>query len=123
MKAVRREVGCFLRPISEWARDYRDTVLESLGFLQPLRDGARMIDAYSEAEQGFVIGERGRKIFASFCSAFGKGYRDDELRLADAHITELEEYVEQERRGVAKSCRLVSTLSAASSFAIVILLI
>lgn len=123
MKALRRDLGCFLRPISEWAQDYEDSVFMESGFLSLLREGASLGEAYRISEPNFNMSEAAKKSLSSFCAAFGRGYLEDELRLADAHIAELEASLAAERTNTPKSCRLVGTLAAAGSFAIVILLI
>lgn len=123
MKSLRREVGCFLRPISEWARGYGSTCPGLLSLISRLRSGMSLGDAYGEIEDGLCLSPSAKRSFSSFCTSFGKGYMEDELRMADAHISQLELCLEGERAEGARQCRLVSTLSVASSFAIVILLI
>ena len=123
MRALRRDLGCFLRPISEWAKEYEDSVFLESGFLSLLREGVALCEAYRISEPNFNMSEAAKSSLSSFCAAFGRGYLEDELRLADAHIAELEESLASERASASKGCRLVGTLAASASFAIVILLI
>ena len=123
MKSLRREVGCFLRPISEWAREYDCACGGLSSLLSHLRSGTSLCDAYREAEGELCLSTSVKRSFSSFCASFGKGYMEDELRMADAHIAQLEQCLEGERAEGVRQCRLVSTLSVSCSFAIVILLI
>ena len=123
MKALRREVSCFLRPVSEWAKDYSDAVFLKTGIIEPLREGASLSEAYELSEGNLSMSGDAKACLRSFCKSFGRGYLEDELRALDSYLDELSLLLSKEREGLRKNCRLVGTLSAAASFAIVILLI
>ena len=123
MKALRREVSCFLRPISEWAKEYSDAVFLQTGIIEPLCRGASLGEAYELSEGNFSMSRDAKACLRSFCKSFGRGYLEDELRALDSHLDELSSLLLAEREDFRKNCRLVGTLSAAASFAIVILLI
>lgn len=121
--ALRRELLHAARPLALWLPDLTEPTLEANGFLPRLRAGEGMADAFYAATQSGDIGREERQVLSSLFSAFGRGYRAEEVRSLERGIEALGASVEAARRELPRRERVVRTLSASLSLSAVILLL
>ena len=119
---LRLQIGCFLRPVPEVVADFHSDELTACGFL-PLRDDGDLAFAFSSSVAPDIVGAGCAQVLTSLFSSLGSGYLDDEIRLIDAHTSQLGQIVELERVEAARQARLIRTLTASASLGLVILII
>lgn len=119
---LRLQIGCYLRPASDVAQEFRSSELSACGFLT---DGGREDLSADFLASGApqIAGKECARIVESLFSSLGAGYLDDEIGLIDAHRAELAELVETERTEAARQIRLIRTLTASATVGLIILII
>ncbi|MCQ2413459.1 MAG: stage III sporulation protein AB [Clostridia bacterium] len=120
---LRREVGCYSRPLGTAVGHFSDEVLESCGFLPALRKNEIIADCANNALQILPVGEEFRAMFSSFGENFGTGYRDGELKILDGYLEEGERLLASDRRNLPRGVRLFRTLSLSVTLGLVIMLL
>ena len=119
---LRLQIGCFLRPISEIACEFRSSTLSACGFL---KDGGveDLSVAFSSSDAPRIAGKECTRIVESLFTSLGVGYLDNEIGIIDSHRAELTELVEVERTEAARQIRLIRTLTASAAVGLIILII
>ncbi|MBO5945612.1 MAG: hypothetical protein J6Q69_03290 [Clostridia bacterium] len=118
---LRLQIGCFLRPLSEAVSGFESAALSEGGFL-PIGDGVDLGRAFRESEVAGEVGDECARIIDSLLFSLGSGYLDDEVKLLEAHRTQLCQVVEARRIDTVKQTRLIRTLTATVSLGFVILI-
>ena len=119
---LRLQIGCFLRPMAEVAREFRSDSLCACGFLCE-GDFDDLGRSFSSSDAPKIVGKECTRIAESLFSSLGSGYLDDEIGLIDAHRAELAALVDAERTEAARQIRLIRTLTASASVGLIILII
>ena len=120
--AMKIEISCYLRPISDIVSSFSSEMLTRLGFISDF-EALGALSAYLRLESAFYVSEEEKKLFRGFFSRIGKGYADDELKLIESFSAQLFQIIKNEREKLPKEKRLSATLSCALAFAIIILLV
>ena len=119
---LRLQIGCFLRPTAEVAREFRSDSLSACGFLSG-GCGEDLGRSFSSSGAPEIVGKECTRIVESLFASLGSGYLDDEIGLIDAHRAELSALVDAERTEAARQIRLIRTLTASASVGLIILII
>lgn len=117
---LRRQVGCYLLPMSDVARQYSSPRLEECGFLLAVRSGG---DVKPSLEAALGRGGRCLDIACQTLSSFGEGYVEDEMRSLDSAISELSCEVKALNVECKRRTKLYSVIGAALGVGVLILFI
>lgn len=120
---MRTEISCFLSPVGEWSAGFSDDALERTGFLSAMRESEDLEKAFLKAAPKMSLSEVAREDLLRFCSAFGKGYADEVVRLIDSFREKFSEHIDREREEIPRSQKLVRTLCIAFAVGASIVLI
>ena len=118
---IRGKINAFLCPQSELLSDFGSDVLERVGFIGRIKEGAGLADAYKAS--GFSFPKEMTLTLESYFSDFGKRYKTDELARLDAVAGVLEKYVNLEESRLQKDVKIVKTLLGAAALGVAILMI
>lgn len=122
LEVISREIGCYLKPIHSICASYSSPQLFRLGFFSDIQsEGAH--NAYMKLESKAILPSDASRVFREFFSLLGKGYAEDELKLAERALKELSPILFAERERVKKEKKLTVTLSSAAALGLIILLI
>lgn len=119
----RDKVKCYLDSPRGWALGYRDELLEECGFLQYLRDGEDMDEAYRSVKDSLCLSEAADEIIGSCFSRLGEGYLDTELEAIEIAIKKLEKEESVAADEVTRKRRAVGAALGAFASGTVILII
>ena len=120
---MREKMRCYLDSPRAWAEGYKGGALEECGFLDLLRGGVGIADAYEGSRAGRNLSDVSDDILTDCFSRLGDGYLDTELSLIDAAIDKLSA---EEKRAAAELPRKRKAMGAvlgACACGIVILVI
>ena len=120
---MRDEIGCFLSATEVWCSVFSNSALEEVGFLAARREHKDLAVAFISSKDKTALSESERDAVLRFCTSFGKGYADTQIRLIDSFCKSLGEHIDAERERLPRSQRLVRTLSASVALALAILII
>lgn len=118
---VKRQVGCYLRPIAELLKDYSSPTLEGVGFL-PMAKERGLLTALRECE-GLRISDEERRLLLSLFSSLGAGYVKDEVKLIEDCAAELYKLLLLRRSQIPKDIKLINTLCVSGALGILILMV
>ena len=116
-------ISCYLSPIKDIFSGFECEESAVMDFVRRVRDGARLRDAYFEAEGGLAVGREGKKILAELFSTLGCGYKDGSVGLVASARAEFEKYLGGEREECEKNSRLAAALLLGGALGILLLLI
>ena len=120
LKHVRRQVGCYLLPLSEIAESYSTPHLEECGFLASVRKGTDPIPSLSIRHR---VSDSVKRILETTFSSFGTGYVEDEVRLLDEAIGEMSSLLKDDVAESEKRIKLYSVLICAGGVGFLILVL
>ena len=123
LRHVRGRIFTFLEPLPRAVRSFSDEMLESVGFLGAVREGACLSDAFSAVAERCSLGAVARELIGSTFASLGRGTREETVAFTDSRISELTELLEQEREELARSVKLTRTLMYAAALGIIILFV
>ena len=118
---IKRQISCYLCPLSELIRDYSTPELMRVGFIKMARERG-LLTAVRECE-GLRISDEERKLMISLFSSLGSGYASDEVRLIEDSLSEFYAMLVQKRSEIPKDIKLINTLCASGALGILILMI
>ena len=121
LEKVRVDISCYLKPISEIARDFDSEPLSAAGFLSDL-EKLGPSEAYRRLEPLLSPTEEEKKLLESFFFSLGMGYADDQIKLIDETLSEYKRLLSIERERAPKNKKLSLCLSSAGALALIILL-
>ena len=123
LRFMRERVVCYLEPPSSIARDFSSELLDSLGFLGEIRDGASLSSAFITSKDRLSLPDDDAKALADFFERCGKGYLESEVKLLDTAIEKLERSEEKYGENCRTRARGIRVMTAAFGLGISILLI
>ena len=123
IRYAKRELACYSRPLGAWIGDFREDALEAVGFLKAARESEDLPAALRSLGGRLCVGEEAKELLRTFVSAFGKGYREEEIARLAWCEEEMERITAREERVLPGSLRLTRTLVGAGATAAVILLL
>jgi len=88
---MRDKMRCYLDTPRTWAHGYEDDQLSECGFLDRLRGGVSLADAYEACKEKLCISRSVDSALHSFFARSGEGYIDTELVAIDCAIDSLTE--------------------------------
>ncbi len=121
LHALRRDLGCYARPLSTFACSYVDKEGQLTPFLSVLREGGRLGDAVASMREHWCLSASMAEAISRFAAAFGQGYREDELRALDNLLDEMQRCFREEETARPRQGRLCRTLCVSLSLLCVLL--
>lgn len=117
---LRRQVGCYLLPLSDVAAQYSSLHLEECGFLTAVRSGGEVKPTLHAA-----LGKDNKcaDIACRTLSSFGEGYLEDEMRALDSALSELSSAAAELEAECKRRIKLYSVIGAALGVGALILFI
>ena len=89
---------------------HKSDALERLGFLERLRDGATLAEAFMSVEGSLAMPPEAKRILTEYFSRLGGGYLDGELRALSRAISELEPIAKKESDDAVKRIKVAGVL-------------
>ena len=123
LKVLRTRLECYLASPERVAADFHDSFLERIGFLDSLRRGKSLKDAYLSVRGSLSIPTDADKILSDLFSSFGKGYLASEIRAEDLAISALSKSLEAETKKAEARGRALKICAPTLGVGMVILLI
>lgn len=102
---------------------FSDEALSSLGFLESVRSGATLHDAFLGCRRASVISREVSMRLERYFADFGRYYKERELSRAATCVEELERLLERERADMPKNVKLARTLLVAFALGVLILIV
>ena len=116
-------VSLFLSTPSSFFQDYEDEYLTEVGFLELVRSGENMANAFRKTARRMALDRQTEERLSLFFSDYGKSYKDGELRRISIFQRELEEVLKRETEEERGRVKLAYTLLFSAALGIIILLI
>jgi hypothetical protein len=120
---LEEEVSLFLSTPSGFFQNYEDEHLSEIGFLDSVRSGESMADAFRRSAGRMALDKQTESRMALFFSDYGKSYREGELRRIEIFQKELDQVHKRETEEERGRVRLAYTLLFSAALGIIILLI
>lgn len=120
---IRGRVGSFMSPIPEVICESECRVLREIGFMDALREGSSLSEAYIEVMPRSYASASVKRIMSSFFQGFGHSYLEETVRQIDSAREEVREVIDKEKVELEKSVKLVRSLLMLSAVGLIILLI
>lgn len=120
---IRLQIGCFLRPQAELGIGFSSDLFSEVGFLSSLGDSGSLSEAFEATMEREKMQDDAKRIISELFSSLGGGYAEDEIKLIDSALDELQKILERERKAVVRDTKLIGTLSASLALGIIIFLI
>ncbi len=117
------KLGCYLDTPRVWSASYSDPLLEECGFLDSLRRGDCIIDAYTAAKASLSIDGDADEVLTVLFSRFGDGYLEDELSALRRASDRLGRISEQMREESERRIRVAGAFIGAVCACTVIMLV
>lgn len=116
-------ISRFLSHGSSLWQGFSNGELETCGFLPMLRNGASPAEAFSDSRSRLAISKKAKEKLSEYFGAFGRGYREDEVKKASACRSELEEMLRTERAELENNVKAVKAVLFGTALGVIILLI
>lgn len=123
LRFMRREISSSIPTTRELGFRSGDSVLEGIGFLPALREGALISEAFSRSKKESLMSEADREALGHYFSEFGLGTLNTELSSLDACIASFSERERAERSEAPRRIKLAATLLMLFAAALTVLLI
>ena len=119
IRAIRGQIDCFARPISEILASCERQTLDACGY----EDEEIPTDLLSLVERCRVYDAETRAIVLRFAGEFGRGYREDEVRACDYALALLEERRTAIAEALPDKKKRNTALAVCASLAVALLLL
>ena len=123
LSTLRRRLECYLDSPEQIARDYRDPNLEKTGFLESLRRGRSIREAYLESRGALSIPSEADRILSDFFASFGRGYLTSELHTVENALVSIEKALSEESKNARLKGRAMKIAAPTLGLGLVILII
>lgn len=117
---IRKDVGCYLLPLSDILSTYSSPRLSECGFLNRLLTG---LDPAPSLVGKYRVPDGAKRIVSDLFTSFGEGYADDVIRSLDQASAEISKILAKEDGEAKKRIKLYSVLSSAAGIGALILFI
>ncbi len=121
MRRIRSRIACFREPLPTVYADFEDEALSACGFLTVLRR-KDFTTALNQTKETLGLRASVFSLLFEFGSQLGKSHAEDQLRLCDHYIGQMEETITALRDKNHESIRLSRALSLALAAMVIILL-
>lgn len=118
----REKMKCYMEVPGGWAEGYADDLLASCGFLDMLKSGAELPEAYSKAREKLCVADEIDKILTSCFARLGEGYLDTELETLELTIDKLTRQEGVMAENLSKRRKATGAVLGAFVFGVVILI-
>ena len=119
---IRRRIDGYLTPANDLLNGFECGALDETGYISKARERG-LCAAYFELEAELPLDGRVRGALSGFFSDFGKDYKEETVKAADAVLEALREHIGAIVKENERSVRLARTLAVAAVLGIIILLI
>ena len=119
----REKMKCYLRSPVDWASDYPENDSPISDFLGRVRDGERLITAYTDSFDGYYLPKRVHEVLMSCFSRLGEGYLETELEVVESAVGELSLIERGMTDEISKRQRASGALLGAFAVGLVILVL
>lgn len=120
---IEGKISGFLSHGASLWQGFSDASLEQIGFLQKLKEGVTLSEAFSLTKAGLSLDCGTRERLREYFNTFGRGYREDELRRASCCREALEADLKKAKEELEKNVKAVRVLLLGGSLGIIILLL
>ena len=121
--SYRDKMKCYLETPSAWARGYEDERLSRLGFLERLREGGDVSEAYRLASEESCLPSSVDEVLCDCFSHLGEGYLESELAAIGVAISRLSDEEKRISSDISRRGRVAGALLGACAVGVVILVI
>ena len=119
----REKMKCYMDAPSNWAEGYCDENLTSCGFLDMLKSGVDLSEAYGKTRENMCLTDEVDKILVSCFSRLGEGYLDTELETLEVAIGKLTRVEGLMAENLSKRRKATGAVLGACAMGVVILVI
>lgn len=120
---LREKMKCYLDSPRSWAEGYEDGLLYECGFLERLRDGENLHEAYRASRRGACLSDTADEILDSCFRRLGEGYLDTELESVELAIEKLSGEEARGSEELVRRRKVAGAVLGACASGIVILVI
>lgn len=123
MRYVRDNIEHFMKPLPDIFASYRNDALERTGFLADVRENGLK---YAQIDRHFGKNSVDTEVLAvlnDFCGKIGGGYRDDEIRLCDYSIAQIEKRTAKMKDDFSSKAKIYRTLPPLFALSVLLILI
>ena len=120
---VKRELSCYLSPISDIVRRFESKIFSEAGLVDRLNDGASVYDAVLSTAEKLGLSGEARKIILEYFSFSGREYLDAESSRITLCTERYSEYVNIRECECERTNKLFRVLAFATCFGIIIFVI
>lgn len=120
---MKEKMTCYLEAPSEWVGDFSAPGLEATGFLQKIRDGMGLGEAYSSCSDFLCIDKEARSVLDDLFARLGGGYLDTELGMINSSIDKLSKIEETTKKERENKVRATGAMIGAVAAGAVILIL
>ncbi len=110
LQRIEGAIRCFLSPVGEIFSGFECSEGSVMEFVNDVRSGKTVKDAFSEREATLAVGKEGKKILSELFSELGRGYKDGTVALISAARSEMEKYTLSAGEEEKKNSKLVAAL-------------
>ena len=120
---LKGEISCFLSPIGALMSDYRDEVLERVGFLGGISEGKDISTAYFACEGELSVGKEAKEILGRLFSDLGKRYKAETVLALSNAAASLSEYTNGLKNKAGEELKLCAALVFGGAMGLLLLLL
>lgn len=122
-EAIRKSIATRLSTPRETLRDVSGLSPAVERMRELVVSGKSLSEAFSSVSRSLAISPACREMLSEYFAAFGKGYRDDELRCADEFAERYRSELQREESAGETDARVVKSVIIAVTLGIIILII
>jgi len=120
---IRRSISTRLVTLEDCILGITDGELVRIGFVEKYGELRSVHSAFTAVKDKLYLTQRGIEILDGYLATLGKGYMEEELRLADECIRELEAESRASKDDGERSLRVASAFAVAAAVGITVLLV
>ena len=119
----REKMKCYMDVPSSWALGYVDDELDVCGFLEMIKSGVDLYEAYTAKRDRFCLTDEVDEILSSCFSRLGEGYLETELEALESAIEKLTRVEKAISENLSKRRKATGAVLGACALGVVILVI
>lgn len=123
VRHIRNGITCFQTPIDKIYAGFANAALERCGLLSALRAGADLPTALQRCRDELYIEAEAWRTLSAFADEVGKSYTQEQAKLCDYTIKELEAALHRQKEEAPRRARGARALAVCGGLALLILLL
>lgn len=123
VRHIRNSITCFQTPIEEIYAAFANVALERCGLLPALRAGCNLPAALHRCRDSLYVEAEEWRTLSAFASEVGKSYTQEQARICDYTIKELEAALHRQKEEGPRRARGARALAVCGGLALLILLL